>query len=83
MKQVKEDLFDVFLKPWQTIELIRAFMGKRDRVYKIHDMDIAKEIEISPMHLGSFKSRGTPTFALYVLKWCLKNNLDIREFIQK
>jgi hypothetical protein len=79
---LKEDFLDTFAKPWIMVERVRLFMtGRDDR--KIYDFDVALELGLTKTALGSYKNRTSATFTLYVIKWCMINNLDILEFIKK
>lgn len=78
---VKSDFLDVLAKPWVQIERIRSYLQKSSNV-KIMDLQICEALGLPKNALSSYKSRTSSTFSLYVVKWCLKNNLDIKEFIE-
>lgn len=82
-RQLNKDLLNVFLKPWQQVDKVRAFVGERDGIYRATDAIVAKELELCPTTIGNMKSRNSPIFTLYVLKWALKNNIDAMAFIKK
>jgi hypothetical protein len=81
-RHLQKDFLEVYAKPWVMIERVRAhYMKSLER--KILDMEICTELKISKNGLSSYKNRNSPTFTLYIIRWCIENNLSIKEFIQK
>ena len=56
-------------------------MGKKKKI--INEAEIAKELKLSYNTLANFKSRNSKTILMYVVVWCVNNELDIRNFIKK
>lgn len=82
-KRLNKELLNVFCKPWKQVDRVRDFIGERDNIYRVSDVEVAQELGLAPTTVGAMKYRNSPVFTLYVLKWCLKNNLDPLLFIKK
>jgi hypothetical protein len=67
---------------WEIIENIRFYLAHKSK-RTISEKDIAKELGLNYNSLANLKARGTRTILMYVVVFCVKNNLDIRNFVRK
>ena len=73
---------DFYAKPWVMIERVRAFYMKKEE-RKILDKELSEYMGICRSGIGTYKNRGSHTFALYIMKWCILNNQKIEEYVLK
>lgn len=67
---------------WEIIENIRFYLANK---YKkiISEKDIAKELGLNYNSLANLKTRNSRTILMYIVIFCVKNNLDIRNFVRE
>ncbi len=80
--QQNKDLLDTVSPTWEIIENIRFYLAHKKKKI-INEAEIAKELKLSYNTLANFKSRNSKTILMYVVVWCVNNELDIRNFIKK
>ena len=68
-------------KNYKIVENIRDYLEEKEKV-KITAINIAEELEMSYKTLANFKNRESRNFLIYVTIWCVKNNLDVRDFVK-
>jgi hypothetical protein len=66
---------------WEIIENIRFYLAHKNKRI-ISEKDIAKELGLNYNSLANLKSRNSRTILMYIVIFCVKNNLDIRNFVR-
>lgn len=66
---------------WEIIENIRFYLAHKNKKI-ISEKDIAKELGLNYNSLANLKTRNSRTILMYIVIFCVKNNLDIRNFVR-
>jgi len=66
---------------WEIVENIRFHLAKKHK-RKVYDIEIAKELKITRECLAKNKFANQNIFLGYLTRWCVINNLDVRDFVK-
>lgn len=66
---------------WEIIENIRFYLAHKNKKI-ISEKDIAKELGLNYNSLANLKTRNSRTILMYIVIFCVKNNLDIKNFVR-
>ncbi len=77
-----QELMNSVSPAWEMIENMRSFLVKiKKRV--ISESDIAEALQIERPTMAQFKHRNSNSLLIYVTLFCIKHDLDVRDFIKK
>ena len=68
-----------FTPVWEMVENFRLHLAK-EKKKKISDLEIAKELGLNRATMAQHKHDNSTSFLSYLSIYCIKNNIDIREF---
>ena len=79
IKGYKMILNNHFTPVWEIIENFRLHLAKEKKA-KVNDLEIAKMLGLNRATMAQHKHDNSTIFLSYLSIYCIRNNIDIRQF---
>lgn len=80
MKIARKKLNDYFVKPYVMVERVKNHLQSNSK-NKVFYADVEATLGMVDGQLRVLKSRNSDSIAVFILRWCLQNDLNPKDFL--
>lgn len=82
MKIARKKLNEFFAEPGVIVKRIQDHLQASTSIVILQE-DVGAVLRVPPNVLTVMKGRGSTSIAMFAVKWCLENGLDVAQFVER